>query len=117
MILLEKITDYAKAVREYAANVEVKYLLYRAQIEPEISELDDDEKKNFLEDLGINESGLEKLISASYSSRTDQFLTAGEHEIRAWTIKKEQRHRRQLERSTLTLNVDLSVLRLFLLKT
>ena len=51
--------------------------------------LDDDEKKEFLEDLGLEESGLEKLISASYSLLgLISFLTSGEDETRAWTIKE-----------------------------
>ena len=59
-----------------------------AQIEQEIAELDDDEKAMFLEDLGLKESGLEKLIRASYSLLgLMSFLTAGEDETRAWTIK------------------------------
>ena len=60
-----------------------------AQIEQEIAELDDDEKAMFLEDLGLKESGLEKLIKASYSLLgLISYLTAGEDETRAWTIKK-----------------------------
>ena len=60
-----------------------------AQIEQEISELDEDERKMFLEDLGLKESGLEKLIKASYSLLgLISYLTAGETETRAWTIKK-----------------------------
>ena len=60
-----------------------------AQIEQEIAELDDDEKKMFLEDLGLAESGLEKLIKASYSLLgLISYLTSGETETRAWTIKK-----------------------------
>ncbi|MBQ6812385.1 MAG: DUF933 domain-containing protein, partial [Agathobacter sp.] len=60
-----------------------------AQIEQEIAELDDDEKAMFLEDLGLKESGLEKLIKASYSLLgLISYLTAGEDECRAWTIKK-----------------------------
>ncbi|MDU3119358.1 MAG: redox-regulated ATPase YchF [Clostridium sp.] len=59
-----------------------------AQIEQEIAELDDDEKKEFLEDLGLKESGLEKLIAASYRLLgLISYLTAGEKETRAWTIK------------------------------
>ena len=50
--------DYVKAVREYAADVAAKVFVVCAQIEQEISELDDDEKKEFLEDLGLEESGL-----------------------------------------------------------
>ena len=59
-----------------------------AQIEQEIAELDDEEKAMFLEDLGLKESGLEKLIAASYSLLgLLSFLTSGEDETRAWTIK------------------------------
>ena len=60
-----------------------------AQIEQEIAELDDDEKKMFLEDLGLQESGLEKLIKASYRLLgLLSYLTAGEDETRAWTIRQ-----------------------------
>ena len=84
-----------------------------AQIEQEIAELDDDEKAMFLEDLGLKQSGLEKLIKASYSLLgLLSYLTAGEDETRAWTIKKEPKLRRQPERSILILNVDSSVPRL-----
>ena len=80
--------DYVKAVREYAADVDAKVFVVCAQIEQEISELDDDEKKMFLEDLGLTESGLEKLIKASYHLLgLLSFLTSGEDETRAWTIK------------------------------
>ena len=59
-----------------------------AEIEQEIAELEDDEKKMFLDDLGIEESGLEKLIKASYELLgLMSYLTAGEDETRAWTIK------------------------------
>ena len=60
-----------------------------AQIEQEIAELDDDEKQMFLEDLGLKESGLEKLIKASYRILgLLSYLTAGETETRAWTIRQ-----------------------------
>ena len=60
-----------------------------AEIEQEISELEEDEKVMFLEELGICESGLDKLIKASYSLlNLISFLTAGEDECRAWTIHK-----------------------------
>ena len=81
--------DYVKAVREYAADVDAKVFVVCAQIEQEISELDDDEKKMFLEDLGISSSGLDKLIAASYRILgLISYLTAGETETRAWTITK-----------------------------
>ena len=58
-------------------------------MEQEIAELDEDEKKLFLDDLGLEESGLEKLIKASYHLLgLISYLTAGEQECRAWTITK-----------------------------
>ena len=81
--------DGVAAVREYAKNENSEVFVVCAQIEQEIAELDDDEKKMFLEDLGLSESGLEKLIKASYSLLgLISYLTAGEPECRAWTIKK-----------------------------
>ena len=60
-----------------------------AQLEAEIAELDDDEKQMFLDDLGIAESGLDRLIKASYSLLgLISYLTAGQQEVRAWTITK-----------------------------
>ncbi len=78
-----------QAVREYAAKEGFETFVVCAQIEQEIAELDEDEKKMFLEDLGLEESGLEKLIKASYHLLgLISYLTAGEPEVRAWTIKK-----------------------------
>ena len=75
-------------VREYAAKENSEVFVICAQIEQEISELDDDEKAMFLEELGLSESGLEKLIAASYRTLgLMSFITAGEDETRAWTIK------------------------------
>ena len=80
--------EYVAAVREYAAQTGSEVFVICAKIESEISELDDEEKAMFLEDLGISESGLDKLISASYRTLgLMSFLTAGEDECRAWTIK------------------------------
>ncbi len=76
------------AVRDYAAQTGSEVFVICAQIEQEIAELDEEEKAMFLEDLGLSESGLEKLIKASYKLLGLQsFLTAGEDETRAWTIK------------------------------
>lgn len=77
-----------KAVREFAAENGSEVFVICAQIEQEISELDEEEKEMFLDDLGLGESGLEKLIKASYHLLgLHSFLTAGEDETRAWTIK------------------------------
>lgn len=76
------------AVRKFAAENGSEVFVICAQIEQEIAELDDDEKAMFLEDLGLKESGLEKLIKASYHILgLHSFLTSGEDETRAWTIK------------------------------
>ena len=80
--------QYVQAVREYAAKQNSEVFVICAQIEEEMSELDEDERKMFLEDLGLTESGLEKLVRASYHLLgLMSFLTAGEDETRAWTIK------------------------------
>ena len=76
-----------QAVREYAKREDCEVFVVCAEIEQEIAELDDDEKSMFLEELGLKESGLEKLIKASYSLLgLISYLTAGEPEVRAWTI-------------------------------
>ncbi len=78
-----------QAVRAYAEETDSEVFAVCAKIEAEIAELDDEEKQLFLEDLGLKESGLEKLIRASYSLLgLMSFLTAGEDETRAWTIRK-----------------------------
>ncbi len=75
-------------VRRFAKAESSEAFVICAQIEQEISELDEDEKAMFLEDLGLKESGLEKLVKASYSLLgLMSFLTAGEDETRAWTIR------------------------------
>ena len=80
--------EYVQKVRTYAAEHQSEVFVICAEIEAEISELDDDEKQEFLEDLGLTESGLDKLIEASYRTLgLMSFLTAGEDETRAWTIK------------------------------
>lgn len=80
--------DGVAKVRKFAAENGSEVFVICAQIEQEIAELDDEEKAMFLEDLGLKESGLEKLIKASYHILgLHSFLTAGEDETRAWTIK------------------------------
>lgn len=80
--------SHVQAVRKYAAEQNSEIFVICAQIEEEISELDEEERKMFLEDLGLKESGLEKLVKASYHLLgLMSFLTSGEDETRAWTIK------------------------------
>lgn len=80
--------SYVKTVRSIAAQDGSEVFVICAQIEQEIAELLDEEKKEFLEELGLKESGLEKLIKASYRLLgLISYLTAGPKESRAWTIK------------------------------
>lgn len=79
--------DMVKQVREFAATEGSDVIVICARLEEEISQLDDEEKAMFLEELGIKESGLDKLVKASYRLlNLISFLTAGEQECRAWTI-------------------------------
>ncbi len=81
--------QYVQKVKEYAAEFGSEVFAVCAQIEQEISELEEDEKQMFLEELGVSESGLDKLIKASYSLLgLISYLTSGEDETRAWTITK-----------------------------
>ncbi len=76
-------------VRALASEEGSEVFVICAQIEQEISELDEDERKEFLEELGLSESGLEKLIRASYHLLgLISYLTAGPKETKAWTITK-----------------------------
>ena len=80
--------EMVQKVREFAKNEGSEVFVISAKVEEEISELDDDEKAEFLDALGVKESGLDKLIAASYKLLgLMSFLTAGEDECRAWTIK------------------------------
>lgn len=80
--------DFVAAVRKKAVEEGSEAFVICAQIEQEIAELDEEEKKEFLEDLGLSESGLEKLIRASYRLLgLISYLTAGPKETRAWTIE------------------------------
>ena len=79
---------HVAAVREYVAENNCEVFVICAQIEQEIAELDDDEKQEYLDALGLAESGLDKLIAASYRLLgLISYLTSGEDETRAWTIK------------------------------
>ena len=76
-------------VKELANAEGSEAFVISAQIEQELAELDEEEKAEYLEDLGVESSGLDKLVKASYSLLgLISFLTAGEDECRAWTIKK-----------------------------
>ena len=80
---------YVTKVREFAEANGSEVFVVCAKTEEDLAELDDDEKAMFLEDLGLKESCLDKLIKASFSILgLSSFLTAGPKEVRAWTIKK-----------------------------
>ena len=79
---------FVKAVQEIAAKENSETVVICAGVEAEVAELEDEEKAMFLEELGIKQSGLDQLITASYKLlNLISFLTAGEDECRAWTIK------------------------------
>lgn len=79
---------YVQALRKFAADEGSGAFVVCAKIEEEIAELDNDEKMEFLADLGCNNSGLDRLIAASYDLLgLISYLTAGEKEVRAWTIE------------------------------
>jgi ribosome-binding ATPase len=81
--------EYVKKVRAFADTEGSEVVVLCAKLEAEIAELKDEEKAAFFEDLGINESGLDKLVRASYHLLDlISFLTAGAPEVRAWTIRR-----------------------------
>ena len=81
--------SYVKEVEEYASKEGAKVVMLSAKVESELSELDDESKEMFLTDLGLSESGLDKLITATYDLLgLATFFTAGKDECRAWTFKK-----------------------------
>ena len=87
LAMLEEEND--EEMREMAKEEGAEVFVICAQIEQELSELSDEEKQEYLDDLGVSSSGLDKLVAASYSLLgLISFLTAGEDECRAWTIKK-----------------------------
>ena len=83
-----KENPYVKQVREFAQTEDAEVVVVSAKIEEEISQFDKEEKIEFLKDMGLDKSGLDKLIQASYKLLgLISFLTAGPMESRAWTIK------------------------------
>lgn len=81
--------SYTKQVCEYASNEGSEVVIICAKLESELAELNDDEKKLFLEDLGIKESGLDALIHSTYKLLgLATFFTVGSDEVRAWTFTK-----------------------------
>lgn len=87
--IMDDENDYVAAVKAHAKLEGSEVVVICAKIEAELSELDDDDKAIFLEDMGIDETGLDKLIKSSYTLlNLISFITTGEDETRAWTVKK-----------------------------
>lgn len=81
--------NYTKLVEDYAKKEVSETAIICAKLESELSELDEEEKKLFLDDLGIKESGVERLINKTYDLLgLATFFTVGKDEVRAWTFKK-----------------------------
>lgn len=85
----DKDNNLVEKVREYAAGEDARLVKISAKIESDIAELEEDEAEMFLEELGLEESGLDRVIRAGYQLLDlITFFTAGEKEVRAWTVKK-----------------------------
>ena len=81
--------DKVKAIREYAEKEDSEVIVISAKIEEEIATLDDEDKKMFLEDLGIEEPGLDRLIRTTYDLLgLSTYFTVGVQEVRAWTFRQ-----------------------------
>jgi GTP-binding protein YchF len=81
--------DYSGAIEKHAERVGAAAVRICGKVEAELSELEDDEKKEFLRDLGVEEPGLDRLIRAAYQLlELITFFTAGEKEVRAWTLRR-----------------------------
>ncbi|MDR3566303.1 MAG: redox-regulated ATPase YchF [Negativicutes bacterium] len=88
-VTADEANPYVRLLQEYALSEGAETITISAKLESEIAELDDQEAKAFLLELGLGESGLDKLIKSSYKLLgLITFLTAGPQETRAWTIKK-----------------------------
>ena len=81
--------EFVAKVRELADAEGSEVVVISAKVEAELSELDEEERSMFLEEMGISEAGLDKLIKSSYALlNLISFITTGEDETRAWTIKR-----------------------------
>ena len=81
--------EYSAALESHVDETGSQVARICGQVEAELSELEDDEKREFLEELGVTEPGLDRLIRAAYTLlNLITFFTAGEKEVRAWTIRQ-----------------------------
>jgi len=94
MLMRDKVANpdsiaYVQQIRDFAATENAEVVVISARAEEEISELDDEDKGEFLEALGLTESGVDKLTRAAYHLLgLGTYFTAGEKEVRAWTFKR-----------------------------
>lgn len=103
-------TTHILTVREIAAKEGSVVVPVCAAVEADIAELDDEERDEFMQELGLEEPGLNRVIRAGYKLLNLQtYFTAGVKEVRAWTIPVEQPRRRQRAKSILILKKALSV--------
>lgn len=80
---------YYQVVKKIAEDEHVECIAISAEIEAELANLETEEKKEYLADLGVNETGLDRLVRSTYSLlNLGTFFTVGEDEVRAWTFKK-----------------------------
>ena len=85
---LTKENEYVEALKEYASKEDSQVLVICAKVESDLAELEEDDKKELLNDLGIEESGLSKLIKATYTLLgLKTYFTVGKDEVKAWTFK------------------------------
>lgn len=86
---LEKGNTYVEKVKDYAKNIDSEVVIVSAKVEEELQEMEEEDKKEFLESLGVEEAGLNRLIKAGFKLLGLQsYFTAGVKEVRSWTIKK-----------------------------
>ena len=87
--LFKEDNDYVKALKAYAEKEHSFAIKLAAKTEEDLSDLSDEEKKSFLESMGMEESGLDKLVRATYQLlNLKTFFTVGVEEVRAWTFKE-----------------------------
>ncbi len=86
---IESAAEDVEKIKNEIGEIGAEVIPFSAKVEFELSQLDDEDKKEFMQDYGINESALDKILGTSYSVLGLQsFFTVGEDECRAWTIKK-----------------------------
>ena len=113
---VDKSNPYVDQVKKIADQEGAKVVVISGQVEGEIAQLPEEERKEYLAGMGLRESGLDRMIRAGYELLgLITYLTAGEKEVRAWTIFKRTNCRRPLEKSIATSKKDSFVRKFFIL--